>query len=539
PPPGVSRLVQAYPEFEADPYGFLPIDRDGQLLPRQGEPVVPTPRLPDPPAGRARFPRSQAVSGRLPLPMLRLARHPRSEGEAFPTAGPAVRLAFHTGSQKNPALHGQAREFARQLARQQDGLNAMTAEQYLQGRALYKNYGRGGSKEQERARKDYEENLTESNKDRGMSESEARRVARSSMETLAALHEQDGTAGGQNRIGRDPFGNPSLGTSGVNSSIGRQHQDNVQLLDQAAVHMLRTGQGQALLNVEVVLCDEPERTDRYRLDLHTHRERIPPVELPRDELHAQAQAAHTRQLWEREVPAVPGQARIDPDTGTPSVRIPDAYRNPITGTLGPTPAPRVDPRANPRGAPRRSSWSRPPLREAPDPATTASTPAPGSESSVAGSETPEAAATATPPATAPPSRPEPPGPDPAAGPTPEPSGPPDQAERPERSARPPRTARSKQSEPTQSDRERRQAEREARIRKALARDGMSPKEVEDTLAGLRAAELGLPEPPAESIRRAREQRRRQGQNPDGPTRSPWPRNPNHRPRPGPDRDFGR
>ncbi|MDO5052899.1 MAG: polymorphic toxin type 15 domain-containing protein, partial [Pseudoclavibacter sp.] len=210
--------------------------------------------------------------------MLRLARHPRPEGGAFPTTGPAVRLAFHTGSQKSPALHRQAREFARQ----QDGLNAMTAEQYLQGRALYRNHGRGNRNEQENARKDYERKLTKANEDRGMSEAEARRVARSSMEALAALHEPDGVAGGQDRVGRDPFGNPSLGTSGVNSSIGRQQQDNVHLLDQVAVHMLRAGQGEALLNVELVLCEEPERTGEYRLDLHAHRARVPPVELSRD-----------------------------------------------------------------------------------------------------------------------------------------------------------------------------------------------------------------------------------------------------------------
>ncbi|MDO5052620.1 MAG: hypothetical protein Q4E05_06995 [Pseudoclavibacter sp.] len=87
--------------------------------------------------------------------------------------------------------------------------------------------------------------------------------------------------------------------------------------------------------------------------------------------------------------------------------------------------------------------------------------------------------------------------------------------------------------PAPTDRERRQAEREARIRKVLARDGRSPEQIEDTLAGLRAAELGHPEPLAEVIRRAREQGRGQAQAPGAPKRPFRPR------RPGPDRGIER
>ncbi|MDO5051770.1 MAG: hypothetical protein Q4E05_02635 [Pseudoclavibacter sp.] len=65
---------------------------------------------------------------------------------------------------------------------------------------------------------------------------------------------------------------------------------------------------------------------------------------------------------------------------------------------------------------------------------------------------------------------------------------------------------------------------------------MGPKEVEDALAGLRAAELGHPEPLAEVIRRAREQRRRHGQASGGPKR---PFRPRGRPGTDPDRGIGR
>ncbi|MDO5053600.1 MAG: hypothetical protein Q4E05_12005, partial [Pseudoclavibacter sp.] len=66
--------------------------------------------------------------------------------------------------------------------------------------------------------------------------------------------------------------------------------------------------------------------------------------------------------------------------------------------------------------------------------------------------------------------------------------------------------------------------------------GRSPEQIEDTLAGLRAAELGHPEPLAEVIRRAHEQRRQHGQAPGTPKRPFRPRN---RPGADPDRGIGR
>jgi len=126
-------------------------------------------------------------------------------------------------------------EFDRQLQGQQEGLNNLTVQEYLDGRAKFTDIGRGNGAAQKQARKEYAKELEEKfedqllEKDLSLREAEAlaKSMAKEQMSTLAALHNPDMIAGGKDQI--DDFGD-----LGVNSSIGRQWRDRVSKLDDAA-----------------------------------------------------------------------------------------------------------------------------------------------------------------------------------------------------------------------------------------------------------------------------------------------------------------
>jgi Novel toxin 15 len=130
-----------------------------------------------------------------------------------------------------------AAEFARQLQAQEDALNRMTVEEWLQNRDRYLNEGR--SPEGGKAQKAFRENELQRKMDEiiaenpEMTDQEAMAAAKKWMENQAALHDPDQVAGGF------PDKITGLGDKGVNSSIGAQwatspngsSRSRVELLD--------------------------------------------------------------------------------------------------------------------------------------------------------------------------------------------------------------------------------------------------------------------------------------------------------------------
>jgi hypothetical protein len=129
-------------------------------------------------------------------------------------------------------------EFDRQLRDQQDGLNSMTVGEYLDRRAEYERLSRDGvsdGKAQEAARKklsgEIETNIKAKLQREGIgpkeAEAEAARRTKGVMGNLAALHNPDLVAGGEDKIKR-------VANAPVNSSIGSQWKDRVADVDASA-----------------------------------------------------------------------------------------------------------------------------------------------------------------------------------------------------------------------------------------------------------------------------------------------------------------
>lgn len=130
-------------------------------------------------------------------------------------------------------------EMDRQLAGQQQGLNGMTVQEYLDGRAAYQVNGRGDPSVARTARTNYQADLNRQLQDQyieeGATQAEAaQRASQESaraMSTLAALHNPDQVAGGANNI-------TDFGDRTVNSTIGGQWASNVPQVGQSRVQSL-------------------------------------------------------------------------------------------------------------------------------------------------------------------------------------------------------------------------------------------------------------------------------------------------------------
>ncbi len=117
--------------------------------------------------------------------------------------------------EKNPN-HSQA-EFERQIQGQQDGLNNMTVDEYLQNSDRYKAKGRSGSKAQQADRKKAINEKAEELESQGLSYEDAiEEAADNWADTPNALHNPDQIAGGH------PDKIEGMGDAGVNKSIGSQ-----------------------------------------------------------------------------------------------------------------------------------------------------------------------------------------------------------------------------------------------------------------------------------------------------------------------------
>ena len=138
---------------------------------------------------------------------------------------------------------GAPKEYDRQLKGQQDGLNNMTAKEYLDGRAAYT----GKRANTTAKRKRYEESLIEGYMSSGISKTNAKMKASAKMKTLNALHNPDMFAGGKDLT-------TDWGDAGVNKSIGSQWKSRVLYLDNAAEDAINNGQNDHKMNASMHRC---------------------------------------------------------------------------------------------------------------------------------------------------------------------------------------------------------------------------------------------------------------------------------------------
>lgn len=170
-----------------------------------------------------------------------------------PSKGKPGSMQLHTvacfKADKLPASkHG---EFERQLKGQQDGLNRLTVEEFLENVA---NPIKRNPAQAKLARKRFfrdlelriREELLET-----MSSREAKTIAakraKETMSTLAALHNPDLIAGGNDVIS-------DFGDRQVNSSIGPQWKSKVENLKSAVEHAPKSGEKPTYLNVKLHKC---------------------------------------------------------------------------------------------------------------------------------------------------------------------------------------------------------------------------------------------------------------------------------------------
>jgi len=151
---------------------------------------------------------------------------------------------------------GSPKEYDRQLADQEKGLNDMSVQEYLDGRQRYQEIGRQGTGEaQAQARAKYQNELTQKYKaalnEQGITgaaaQQQASAQAAQEMKTLDALHNPDMIAGGQDVIG-------GMGDSGVNRSIGAQWGDRIDELDQAARQVPESERASTKMNAKLNRC---------------------------------------------------------------------------------------------------------------------------------------------------------------------------------------------------------------------------------------------------------------------------------------------
>jgi hypothetical protein len=162
-----------------------------------------------------------------------------------------------------PTTQNKRAEYERQIARQIDGLNDMTANELIHNMDNVTREGTAQSEAREAFRTVLmEEELADARRLRrtdpdalgGLTPKEfASRRVDQAMALLAALHEPDLVAGGQDVIPKGPDGRPSMGDRYVNSSIGSQWRHRVSALRAYADHMVATGHGDERLNVRWTL----------------------------------------------------------------------------------------------------------------------------------------------------------------------------------------------------------------------------------------------------------------------------------------------
>ncbi|MCO8262981.1 polymorphic toxin type 15 domain-containing protein [Pseudomonas asiatica] len=192
---------------------------------RKGAVGEPQPMQPDRPAGKDKEP-STGKPGSMPLHT----------------------VACFKADKLPPAKHG---EFERQLKGQQDGLNRLTVEEFLENVA---NPVKRNPIVARKARKQMQDKLEQRILDDlpdDLSPREAQRtaakLAKETMATLAALHNPDLTAGGRDVIA-------DFGDKQVNSTIGPQWKSKIKGIQQAAEEALKSGGDASFMNIKLIKC---------------------------------------------------------------------------------------------------------------------------------------------------------------------------------------------------------------------------------------------------------------------------------------------
>ncbi|MDZ5739207.1 DUF6861 domain-containing protein [Pseudomonas asiatica] len=170
-----------------------------------------------------------------------------------PSTGKPGSMPLHTvacfkADKLPPAKHG---EFERQLKGQQDGLNRLTVEEFLENVA---NPVKRNPIVARKARKQMQDKLEQRILDDlpdDLSPREAQRtaakLAKETMATLAALHNPDLTAGGRDVIA-------DFGDKQVNSTIGPQWKSKIKGMQQAAEEALKSGGDASFMNIKLIKC---------------------------------------------------------------------------------------------------------------------------------------------------------------------------------------------------------------------------------------------------------------------------------------------
>jgi len=147
-------------------------------------------------------------------------------------------------------------EFDRQLQGQQGGLNDMTVAEYLEGRRAFKagetvrsSQTAKGARERymNRLANKLERTLQAEGYSPEQAPEQARRMAQEQMNTLAALHQPDLTAGGWDRI-------TGFGDRQVNASIGGQWRKRLPDLDSFAQSIPEPERAHTKLDIRLIRC---------------------------------------------------------------------------------------------------------------------------------------------------------------------------------------------------------------------------------------------------------------------------------------------
>ncbi|MCI0913455.1 polymorphic toxin type 15 domain-containing protein [Pseudomonas putida] len=168
---------------------------------------------------------------------------------------------------------GYLKEYARQIKRQEDSINSMSAKEFSDARRIFnetkqKTGNSGRNPLAEKAQRDYrsdrrkeiEKSIYESKRNKGLepkvAKAEAKKESGAIMERLAALHEPDMIAGGWAKP--DPKG---LGDKRINSAIGGSwgHKARIETIERAAERAIKQGKGMDSMNVELTICPPDKR----------------------------------------------------------------------------------------------------------------------------------------------------------------------------------------------------------------------------------------------------------------------------------------
>src|SRR5690625_5271325 len=135
-------------------------------------------------------------------------------------------------------------EFARQLKKQEKGMNELTVDEYLKNRERYIAEGRAieGNVAQQTAREEAFSDKVAELMSNGKSFDEAEKEAKEWLNTQAALHNPDQIAGGKpDKIG-------GMGHKGINSSIGSQWRYRIDVVDEQIREMAKNMTPEQLKN---------------------------------------------------------------------------------------------------------------------------------------------------------------------------------------------------------------------------------------------------------------------------------------------------